>query len=138
MSAATISRGEHDRIVREALAGVFALTPLDLYVYLGGDAEAFDEVARAIMEWWLRSHGYAEEEVAPACLLVAAQASLGSPRGLAGGCDVDVRGGALRRYRRAFRSGVASNSPGAFWSRTASLTIRSSDGLRRPRSIPLM
>ena len=66
MSAATISRGEHDRIVREALAGVFALTPLDLYVYLGGDAEAFDEVARAIMEWWLRSHGYAEEDVAPA------------------------------------------------------------------------
>lgn len=67
MPGATISRGEHDRIVREALAGVFALTPLDLYVYLGGEVEAFDEVARAIMEWWLRSHGYAEEDVAPAC-----------------------------------------------------------------------
>ncbi|MCL4709610.1 MAG: hypothetical protein KJZ73_00040 [Pseudorhodoplanes sp.] len=67
MYAAIISRGQHDCIVREALAGVFALTPLDLYVYLGGDAEAFDEVARSIMEWWLRSHGYAEEDVAPAC-----------------------------------------------------------------------
>ncbi len=67
MSAATISRREHDRIVREALAGVFALTPLDLYIYLGGDAGAFDEIARAIMEWWLRSNGYAEEDVAPAC-----------------------------------------------------------------------
>jgi hypothetical protein len=67
MSAAAIFRGEHDRIVRDALAGVFALTPLDLYIYLGGDAEAFDEVARAIMEWWLRSNGYAEEDVAPAC-----------------------------------------------------------------------
>lgn len=67
MSAAAISRGEHDRIVREALAGVFALTPVDLYIYLGGDPEAFDDVARTIMEWWLRSHGYAEEDVAPAC-----------------------------------------------------------------------
>ncbi|GIK79777.1 MAG: hypothetical protein BroJett024_08820 [Alphaproteobacteria bacterium] len=66
MSATTISRGEHDRIVRGALACVFALTPLDLYIYLGGDPEAFDEVARSIMEWWLRSHGYAEEDMAPA------------------------------------------------------------------------
>jgi hypothetical protein len=66
MVGATISRGEHDRIVREALVGVFALTPLDLYVYLGGEAEAFDAEARAIMEWWLRANGYAERVVAPA------------------------------------------------------------------------
>jgi hypothetical protein len=67
MVGATISRGEHDRIVREALAGVFALTPLDLYVYLGGAVEAFDAEARTIMEWWLRSNGYAVEDVAPTC-----------------------------------------------------------------------
>lgn len=64
---AVISRGEHDRMVREALAGVFALTPLDLFVYLGGEAERFDAEARSIMEWWLRSSGYAEQDVAPAC-----------------------------------------------------------------------
>jgi hypothetical protein len=63
----TISRSEHDRIVREALAGVFALTPLDLYVYLGGKVEEFDAEARAIMEWWLRSNGYAERKMSPAC-----------------------------------------------------------------------
>jgi hypothetical protein len=67
MMAAMISRGEHNRIVRKALAGVFGLTPLDLYVYLGGEAEQFGAEACTIMECWLRSYGYAEKDVAPAC-----------------------------------------------------------------------
>lgn len=78
----TISRSEHDRIVREALAGVFALTPFDLYVYLRRQG-------RRVRRGGPRNHGVVAaierlrraEDVA--CLLDAAEAPVGPPQALA-------------------------------------------------------
>lgn len=49
----------------DALAGVFSTTPLTLHIYLGGTPESFDENARFMMEWHLRTHGYREHPVEP-------------------------------------------------------------------------
>ncbi|MFG1289468.1 hypothetical protein [Xanthobacter versatilis] len=51
--------------IRDALAGVFATTPLTLHIYLGGTPETFDAKARFMMEWHLRTLGYQECTVYP-------------------------------------------------------------------------
>jgi hypothetical protein len=40
---------------------------LDIYIHVGGEVVRFDAGARSIMEWRLRSSGYAEKDVAPDC-----------------------------------------------------------------------
>lgn len=56
-----------DRELKRALAGVFETTPLELFVHLGGRAEEFDDDARHMMRWHLRSLGYEETETRPLC-----------------------------------------------------------------------
>lgn len=51
--------------IRNALAGVFATTPLTLHIYLGGAPETFDAKARFMMEWHLRTLRYRECAVDP-------------------------------------------------------------------------
>jgi hypothetical protein len=51
----------------ETLAGVVALTPLNFFVYLSGAIEAFNVEAHEMREWRLRSSGYTEQAVTPAC-----------------------------------------------------------------------
>jgi hypothetical protein len=111
MPGAMISRGEQDRMVREALAGVFALTPVEFYVYLGGEVEAFDAEARSIMEWWRRSSGYAEQDVAPPAgrRRGAYGSAARSGRRTRGGC---TRTTPLSCHRLSFRSDPAAVPPG--------------------------
>lgn len=56
------SREQH---IRDALAGVFATTPLTVHIYLGGLPETFDDRARFMAEWHLRTHGYRERSTEP-------------------------------------------------------------------------
>jgi hypothetical protein len=56
--------------IRDALAGVFSLTPLTLHIYLGGTTETFNAHARFMMEWHLRTLGYQERTVDPGCGLL--------------------------------------------------------------------
>lgn len=51
--------------IRDALAGVFSITPLTLHIYLGGTPETFNAHARSMMEWHLRTLGYHEHAVDP-------------------------------------------------------------------------
>lgn len=51
--------------IRDALAGVFSTTPLTLHIYLGGTEDTFDERARFMAEWHLRTLGYREHSVEP-------------------------------------------------------------------------
>lgn len=51
--------------IRDALAGVFSITPLTLHIYLGGTPETFDAKARFMMEWHLRTLGYRDCTVHP-------------------------------------------------------------------------
>lgn len=51
--------------IRDALAGVFATTPMTVHIYLGGKPGAFDARARFTAEWHLRAHRYLECAVYP-------------------------------------------------------------------------
>lgn len=51
--------------IRDALAGVFSVTPLTLHIYLGGTPDSFDARACFMMEWHLRTLGYRERSVDP-------------------------------------------------------------------------
>ena len=51
--------------IRDALAGVFATTPLTVHIYLGGTPETFNDSARFMAEWHLRTHGYHERLADP-------------------------------------------------------------------------
>ena len=53
--------------IRDALAGVFSVTPLTLHIYLGGSPETFDAHARFMMEWHLLTLGYQERAIDPGC-----------------------------------------------------------------------
>lgn len=53
--------------IRDALAGVFSVTPLTLHIYLGGTPETFNAHARFMMEWHLRTLGYQERTADPGC-----------------------------------------------------------------------
>jgi hypothetical protein len=56
-----------DRELKRVLAGVFEATPLELFVHLGGRVEEYDDEARRMMRWHLRSLGYEETETRPLC-----------------------------------------------------------------------
>lgn len=51
--------------IRDALAGVFATTPMTVHIYLGGTPETFDDRARFMAEWHLRAYRYLECPVDP-------------------------------------------------------------------------
>lgn len=56
-----------DRELKFVLAGVFETTPKELFICLGGGDEQFDDAAKRMMEWHLRTLGYKEEEFRPLC-----------------------------------------------------------------------
>lgn len=56
-----------EREIRRQLAGAFQTTPIELFIFLGGDYEQFNERDQALMEWHLRTHGYAERQVTQFC-----------------------------------------------------------------------
>ncbi|MFD2237682.1 hypothetical protein [Aureimonas populi] len=51
--------------IRDALAEVFATTPMTVHIYLGGTPESFDDRARFMAEWHLRAYRYLECPVDP-------------------------------------------------------------------------
>lgn len=63
----TITIHEFDRQVRYVLAGVFEITPMGLFIYLGGKPEDYDSKIEAMMEWHLRSLGYQRQQYRPLC-----------------------------------------------------------------------
>lgn len=67
----TITIHKFDREVRRVLAGVFEVTPMGLFIYLGGKAEHYDRNTEAMMEWHLRSLGYERQEYRPLCWVPA-------------------------------------------------------------------
>lgn len=63
----TITIHTFDREARRALAGVFETTPQGLFVYLGGKTDNYDDETERMMEWHLRSLGYARRDARPLC-----------------------------------------------------------------------
>lgn len=51
--------------IRDALAGVFATTPMTVHIYLGGTPDTFDDRARFMAEWHLQTYRYLECRVDP-------------------------------------------------------------------------
>ena len=59
--------GKFDQQLKQALAGIFQTTALDLFILLGGKPQHFDAAAREMMEWHLRYLEYKECEFRPLC-----------------------------------------------------------------------
>lgn len=63
----TVTHADIERIIRSRLAGLLATTPYELFIFLDGAAANYNDEARVLMEWHLRTHGYVEQEVSPLC-----------------------------------------------------------------------